>query len=45
MAELVLRQGSEMELDAFIRVVPILNDFDEVILGWAVEQFSRAACA
>ncbi|MEW1808392.1 hypothetical protein [Pseudarthrobacter sp. NPDC080039] len=33
-------QGGEMELDAFIRGIPLLDDFDEVILGWAVEQLS-----
>lgn len=34
-------QGGEMELDAFICGVPLLGDFDEVILGWAVEQLSE----
>ncbi|MFC8525357.1 hypothetical protein [Pseudarthrobacter sp. NPDC057230] len=31
-------RGGEMELDAFIRGVPLLDDFDEVILGWALEE-------
>lgn len=33
-------RGDETELDAFIYGVPVLDDFDEVILGWAVEDLS-----
>lgn len=32
-------QGDELELDAFIHGVALLDDFDEVILGWAVDAF------
>lgn len=33
-------RGDEMELDAFINGVPVLDYFDEVILGWAVKDLS-----
>ena len=33
-------RGDEMELDAFIHGLPLLDDFEEVVLGWAVEDLS-----
>lgn len=30
-------QVGEMELDAFIHGIPMLQDFDVTILGWALE--------